>query len=104
MRATLQWGNSPIGVYSSPIFLGLKRGAFGPPGLRVEVTNNLTGADYTENLVLGRFDMGHMGTPPLFAALARTDEYVIVGQAVMRTACCACPPMPVPGPNFPLDG
>lgn len=84
---TLHWGNSPIGVYAAPVYLGLARGAFGPPGLRVEVTDNLTGADYTENLVAGRFDMGHMGTPPLFAALARTDEYVIVGQAVMPAAC-----------------
>lgn len=87
MRTTLQWGNSPIGVYSSPVFLGLQRNAFGPADVHVEVTNNLTGADYTENLVARRFDMGHIGTPPLFAALARTDEYVIVGQAVMRTAC-----------------
>jgi NitT/TauT family transport system substrate-binding protein len=87
MTTTLHWGNSPIGVYSSPVFLGLQRKMFAPPGVHVEVTNNLTGADYTENLVARRFDMGHIGTPPLFAALARTDEYVIVGQAVMRTAC-----------------
>jgi NitT/TauT family transport system substrate-binding protein len=86
-RAVLQWGNSPIGVYAAPVYLGIQRGACGPPGLRIEVTDNVTGADYTENVVAGRFDMGHMGTPPLFAALARTDEYVIVGQAVMREAC-----------------
>ena len=87
MAETFQWGNSPIGTYAAPIFLALARGAFGPPGLRVEVTNNLTGADYTENVVAGRYDMGHMGSPPLFAALARTDAYAVVGQAVMPTAC-----------------
>lgn len=86
-RDVLHWGNSPVGVYTTPVYLGLERGAFGPPGMRIEATDNLTGADYTENLIAGRFDMGHIGTPPLFAALARTDEYVIVGQAVMRTAC-----------------
>jgi ABC-type nitrate/sulfonate/bicarbonate transport system substrate-binding protein len=65
----------------------MKRGVFGAPGVTVEVSDNITGADYTENLVAGKYDMGHIGTPPLFAALARTDEYVIVGQAVMRQAC-----------------
>jgi ABC-type nitrate/sulfonate/bicarbonate transport system substrate-binding protein len=87
MRDALQWGNSPVGTYSAPIYLGLARGAFGPPDVRIEVTDNLTGADYTENLVAGRFDMGHIGSPPLFAALARTDAYAVVGQAVMPTAC-----------------
>jgi ABC-type nitrate/sulfonate/bicarbonate transport system substrate-binding protein len=87
MRDVLQWGNSPVGTYSAPIFLGLARGAFGPPGVRIQVTDNLTGADYTENLVAARFDMGHIGSPPLFAALARTDAYAVVGQAVMPTAC-----------------
>jgi ABC-type nitrate/sulfonate/bicarbonate transport system substrate-binding protein len=87
MRDVLQWGNSPVGTYSAPVFLGLVRGAFGPPDLRVEVTDNLTGADYTENLVAGRFDMGHIGSPPLFAALARTNAYAVVGQAVMPTGC-----------------
>lgn len=86
-RDTLRWGNSPIGVYTAPVSLAIQRGVFGPPHLRVEVTDNITGADYTENLVAGRYDMGHIGTPPLFAALARTDEYVIVGQAVNREAC-----------------
>lgn len=86
-RSRLHWGLSPTGVYSAPVYLALTRGVFGPPGLTVEVSDNITGADYTENLVAGEYDMGHIGTPPLFAALARTDEYVIVGQAVMRQAC-----------------
>jgi ABC-type nitrate/sulfonate/bicarbonate transport system substrate-binding protein len=85
-RAT-SLGLSPVGVYSAPVYLALARGTFGPPGLVVEVSDNVTGADYTENLVAGKYDMGHIGTPPLLAALARTDEYVIVGHAVMRQAC-----------------
>lgn len=84
---TLRWGNSPVGTYTAPVFLGIARGVFGPPDLRIETTENLTGADYTEAVVAGRFDMGHIGTPPLLAALARTDEYVIVGQAIMRSPC-----------------
>ena len=87
MRTKLHWGLSPIGVYAAPIYLALKRGVFGAPGVTVEASDNITGADYTENLVASKYDMGHIGTPPLFAALARTDEYVIVGQAVMRQAC-----------------
>lgn len=86
-RARLHWGLSPVGVYSAPVYLALRRGVFGPPDVAVDVSDNVTGADYTENLVAGKYDMGHIGTPPLFAALARTDEYVVVGQAVMRQAC-----------------
>lgn len=84
-RRVLRWGNPPAGVHNTPIYLGLERGTFGPSGAAVEIRDNLTGADYTEALVAGEFDMGHAGTPVLFAALARTDAYTIVGQALVRT-------------------
>ena len=86
-RQVLNWGNPPNGTYSAPIHLGLKRGAFGPPDLRVVARDNVNGAKYTQALLAGEFDMGHMGTPPLFAALAQTDDYVIVGQGVVRYPC-----------------
>lgn len=86
-RDVLRWGNPPTGIYNTPVYLGLKRGTFGTWGGRVEARDNRTGADYTEALVAGEFDMGHMGTPPLFAALLRTEEYAIVGQGVVRHPC-----------------
>ncbi|MDP3766996.1 MAG: hypothetical protein Q8S13_03195 [Dehalococcoidia bacterium] len=81
MSASVRWGNPPTGVYNTPIYLGRERGRFGAR-VAVDVRDNRTGADYTEALVAGEFDMGHMGTPPLFAALARTDAYVVVGQGL----------------------
>lgn len=83
----LHWGNPPTGTYSAPVYLGLARGAFGPPEMRIEARDNVNGAAYTEALLTGEFDMGHIGTPPLFAALAETDDYVIVGQGVVRYPC-----------------
>jgi len=83
----LNWGNPPTGTYSAPVYLGLQRQMFGPPELHVTARDNVNGAEYTQALLAGEFDMGHVGTPPLFAALAQTDEYVIVGQGVVRYPC-----------------
>lgn len=80
----IRWGNPPTGLHNAPIYLGLQTGTFSVPGVQIEARDNLTGADYTEELVAGAYDMGHIGTPPLFAALARTHEYVVVGQGLVR--------------------
>jgi len=83
----LNWGNPPTGTYNAPVYLGLQRQMFGPPELRITARDNVNGADYTQALMDGEFDMGHIGTPPLFAAFAQTDDYVIVGQGVVRYPC-----------------
>jgi len=80
----IRWGNPPTGIHNTPIYLGLKTGAFAIPGVHIEARDNLSGADYTEALVAGAHDMGHIGTPPLFAALARTQEDVVVGSGLVR--------------------
>ncbi len=61
------------------VFLGKAKGIFIVPGTELTLFENLTGADYTEELVKGTFDMGTCGTPPLMAALERTDAYAVVG-------------------------
>ncbi len=61
------------------VFLGQTKGIFHVPGSELTLFENLTGADYTEELVKGTFDMGTCGTPPLMAALERTDAYAVVG-------------------------
>ncbi|MBH62629.1 MAG: hypothetical protein CL569_09305 [Alphaproteobacteria bacterium] len=86
-RQALHWGNPPNGTYNAPIHLGLQRDAFGSPDLLIDTRDNRNGAEYTQALLAGEFDMGHIGTPPLFAALAETDAYVIVGQGVVRHPC-----------------
>lgn len=80
----IRWGNPPTGLHNTPIYLGLQTGTFSVPGVQIETRDNLTGADYTEALAAGVYDMGHIGAPPLFAALARTREYVVVGQGLVR--------------------
>jgi len=61
------------------VFLGRAKGIFHVPGSELTLFENLTGADYTEELVKGTFDMGTCGTPPLMVALERTDAYAVVG-------------------------
>jgi len=73
------WGCSPKGVYNMGVFLGKAKGIFKVPGSELTLFENLTGADYTEELVKGTFDMGTCGTPPLMAALERTSEYAVIG-------------------------
>ena len=75
------WGCSPRGLYNYGVRIGQARGILTYPGTTCELFENLTGADYTELLVEGRFDLGTCGTPPLFAALERTDEYAVVASA-----------------------
>jgi hypothetical protein len=80
----IRWGNPPTGVHNTPIYLSLQTGTFKVPGVQIEARDNLTGADYTEALVAGTYDMGHIGTPPLFAALVRTQKYQIVGLGLVQ--------------------
>jgi ABC-type nitrate/sulfonate/bicarbonate transport system substrate-binding protein len=75
------WGCSPRGLYNFGVRIGQARGILTYPGTTCELFENLTGADYTELLVKGRFDLGTCGTPPLFAALERTSEYAVVASA-----------------------
>ena len=73
------WGLSPRGLYNMGVFLGIAKSIFHVPGVETTIFENLTGADYTEELVRGRFDLGTCGTPPLFAALERTRSYGVIG-------------------------
>jgi len=75
------WGCSPRGLYNMGVFLGKAKGIFNVAGTELTIFENLTGADYTKELIAGRFDMGTCGTPPLMAALERTDEYAVIGTA-----------------------
>jgi ABC-type nitrate/sulfonate/bicarbonate transport system substrate-binding protein len=84
MPSTLRWGNPPSGIHNAPMYLGCKTGTFTLPGVQIETRDNLTGADYTQELLAGGYDMGHIGTPPLFAALTRSQEYTIIGQGLVK--------------------
>jgi len=75
------WGCSPRGVYNMGVFLGKVKGIFDIPGTELTLFENLTGADYTAELIQGKFDMGTCGTPPLMAAFERTDAYAVIGTA-----------------------
>lgn len=81
------WGAPRSGLHNLPLFLGENNGIFSVPGSDCTIFENISGADYTEELIKGHFDMGHIGTPPVMAALERTDEYSILG-----TGLCNYPP------------
>lgn len=83
----IKWGLSPRGLFNMGVYLGKAKGIFEVPGTECTLFENLTGADYTEELIKGSFDMGTCGTPPLLAALEKTEEYAVIG-----TAVCNCPP------------
>ena len=61
------------------VFLGKAKGIFQVPGTDLTIFENLSGADFTEELIKGSFDMGTCGTPPLMAALEKTNEYAVIG-------------------------
>jgi ABC-type nitrate/sulfonate/bicarbonate transport system substrate-binding protein len=73
------WGCSPKGVYNMGVFLGKAKGIFQVPGTDLTIFENLSGADFTEELIKGSFDMGTCGTPPLMAAFEKTNEYAVIG-------------------------
>lgn len=81
------WGTPRPGLHNLPLFLGKSNGIFSVPGSDCTIFENISGADYSVELVKGRFDMGHIGTPPGMAALERTNEYGILG-----TGVCNYPP------------
>jgi NitT/TauT family transport system substrate-binding protein len=81
------WGTPRPGLHNMPLFLGQSKGIFTVPGTDCTIYENISGADYTIELVKGRFDMGHVGTPPGMAALERSNEYNVIG-----TGVCNYPP------------
>lgn len=81
------FGTPRPGLHNMPLFLGKSKGIFSVPGSDCTIFENISGADYTVELVKGRFDMGHIGTPPGMAALERTNEYRVIG-----TGVCNYPP------------
>ena len=82
--SVLRWGNPPAGVQNAPVYLGLSTGELGGPDIVVEASDNASGAEHTQALLDGAFDIGHLGAAPLMAALARTKEYAIVGTGLLR--------------------
>ena len=68
-------------------YLGQAKGIFRVPNAKCTLFENITGADYTSELVKGSFDMGVCGTPALLPAFKRTQEYSVIG-----TEICNYPP------------
>ena len=87
MKRRLVWGLPPRGLYNLCIFLGQAKNIFSLHGIELSIVENLTGADYTQELIKGTFDIGTCGTPPLMAALEKTTEYGVIG-----TGICNYPP------------
>jgi NitT/TauT family transport system substrate-binding protein len=61
-------------------------GVFARHGIRLEATDNPTGADSRRAIAAGAFDAGHGGAPNVLGALARTDGMKVVGTGLVRFA------------------
>lgn len=83
-RTTLKWANPPTGVLNAPVYLAQTDGAIRLADADIVVTDTANGSQHTQALVQGRYDMGHIGAPPLMAALSRTREYALVGTGLHR--------------------
>ena len=82
----IDWGLNPRGIFNLPLEYAAARGAFGE-GLKLEFHNHVTGAHYGARLKGGTFDIGQIGTPVYFPAVAAGDDYEIVTVGV-----CNYPP------------
>lgn len=73
----INWGLNPRSIFNLPLEYAAARGVFGK-GLALEFHNHLTGAHYGARLKAGAFDIGQIGTPVYFPAVAAGDDYEIV--------------------------
>lgn len=82
----IHWGLNPRGIFNLPLEYAVSRGVFGK-GQDVSLRDHLTGAHYGSALKAGAFDIGQIGTPVYFPAVANSDVYEIVSVGI-----CNYPP------------
>lgn len=80
----LKWANPPTSVLNAPVYLARANGMLTLPDVEIMPTDTTSGSQHTRALLNGEFDMGHIGAPPLMAALSRTREYALVGTGLLR--------------------
>ena len=83
-EVSIRWGNPPVGIQNAPLYLGIRSGLFADCGAGVELRDSQSGADSRDAIVAGAYDMGHGGAPNVFAALARTNDYAVVGLGLLK--------------------
>lgn len=83
-RLTIKWGNPPTGVLNAPVYLAQANGGLTVTGAAIVATDTAHGDQHTRALLGGTYDMGHIGAPPLMAALSRTRDYALVGTGLLR--------------------
>ena len=78
------WGDPPLGIYSLPLLLAQRERRLTVSGRTMRIEANVTGRDYTEALLKGRFELGHIGTPPFLNAIAGGAPYRVIAQGAYR--------------------
>lgn len=81
---TLKWGNPPTGVINAPVYFALAKGMLAISEADIVATDTANGSEHARALLDSKFDMGHIGAPPLLAALSRTRDYLLVGTGLLR--------------------
>ena len=80
----IKWGNPPTSVLNAPVYLARANRMLALPDVEIVPTDTTSGSQHTRALLDAEFDMGHIGAPPLMAALSRTREYALVGTGLLR--------------------
>jgi ABC-type nitrate/sulfonate/bicarbonate transport system substrate-binding protein len=83
-RLILRWGNPPTGVLNAPVYLAHVNGGLTVAETAIVATDTADGDQHTRALLNDNYDMGHIGVPPLMAALSRTRDYALVGTGLLR--------------------
>lgn len=83
-RLTLNWGNPPTSVLNAPVYLAQANGKLTVSDAEIIPNDTPNGDRHTRALLAGQYDMGHIGAPPLMAALSRTRNYMLVGTGLLR--------------------
>ncbi len=81
---TLKWGNPPTGVINAPVYFARANGMLTVSESEIVSTDTANGNEHARALLETRYDMGHIGAPPLMAALSRTRDYLLIGTGLLR--------------------
>jgi ABC-type nitrate/sulfonate/bicarbonate transport system substrate-binding protein len=71
-------------VLNAPVYLAHANDTMTVGEATILATDTAHGNQHTRALLDGDYDMGHIGAPPLMAALSRTRDYALVGTGLLR--------------------
>ena len=71
-------------MQNAPVYLARADGGLQVGETEIVATDTANGKQHSNALLDGIYDIGHIGAPPLMAALSRTREYALIGTGLLR--------------------